>query len=118
MIHIIPAFRGRVGWAFDSVLVYGTGGLAVTKFDITKSFSWDLNDGCPTLGTLFNCHNGGTSGTRTGWTAGGGVEWAFAPRWSLKAEYLFADFGRVTYSTFNNGPGFVGTARAGGVSYG
>jgi outer membrane immunogenic protein len=103
-------FRGRVGWAFDHVLVYGTGGLAVTKLDITKSFSWDFNDGCPTIGPLFNCHNGGTSGTRTGWTAGGGVEWAFAPRWSLKAEYLFADFGKVTYTTFNNGPGFVGTA--------
>jgi outer membrane immunogenic protein len=101
-------FRGRVGWAFDRVLVYGTGGLAVTRLDITKRFAWDFNDGCPPLGTLFECHDGGTSGTRTGWTAGAGVEWAFAPRWSAKAEYLFADFGSVTYQTMNNGPGFVG----------
>ena len=29
--------------------------------------------------------------TRTGWTAGGGVEWLFAPHWSAKAEYLYVD---------------------------
>ena len=31
------------------------------------------------------------STTPTGWTAGGGVEWMFAPHWSAKAEYLYVD---------------------------
>jgi len=39
--------------------------------------------------------------TRTGWTAGGGVEWLFAPHWSAKAEYLYVglvtDTGRFHY---------------------
>ena len=29
----------------------------------------------------------------SGWTVGGGVEWAFANHWSAKAEYLYIDFG-------------------------
>ncbi len=29
--------------------------------------------------------------TRTGWTAGGGVEWMFMPNWSAKVEYLFVE---------------------------
>ena len=29
------------------------------------------------------------------WTAGGGLEWMFAPNWSLKAEYLYVDLGDI-----------------------
>src|SRR5262249_60183956 len=32
--------------------------------------------------------------TYAGWVLGGGVEWAFWDRWSAKAEYLYADYGR------------------------
>ncbi len=38
------------------------------------------------------------SQTRTGWTAGGGFEGMFAPRWSAKIEYLYYDLGSVTYN--------------------
>ena len=41
---------------------------------------------------------GRISNTRVGWTAGGGGEWMFLPNWSVKAEYLYFDLGRVTYS--------------------
>ena len=34
---------------------------------------------------------------------GGGIEWAFAPRWSLKAEYLHVDFGDLINWSFPNG---------------
>jgi len=34
---------------------------------------------------------GGPQG-KMGWTAGGGVEWAFLPTWSAKAEYLYTEF--------------------------
>ena len=78
--------RGRIGLSYFSptLLFYGTGGFAYG--DIR------LNSGG--LGTLVS--------TGTGWTAGGGVEWAFMPNWSAKAEYLYtnigADFGN------NNNP--------------
>jgi outer membrane immunogenic protein len=34
-----------------------------------------------------------------GWTAGGGVEYGFAPGWSAKAEYLHVDMGRFNFTT-------------------
>jgi outer membrane immunogenic protein len=36
------------------------------------------------------------SDTKAGWAAGAGVEYAFAPQWSLGVEYLFMDFGGTT----------------------
>jgi outer membrane immunogenic protein len=61
--------RGRAGWLFmPSLLVYGTAGFAYGGVS-----AWSFNN------------------TRTGWTAGGGLEWMFAPRWSAKVEYLFLD---------------------------
>ena len=32
----------------------------------------------------------------SGWTAGGGFEWAFTPNWSVFAEYDYLDFGTPT----------------------
>lgn len=77
----IPWFgtaRGRVGYAFDSVMIYGTGGVAWTNFKASIS----------ALGTTVSAET-----TKAGWTAGGGVEWMFMPRWSVKAEYLYIDAG-------------------------
>jgi outer membrane immunogenic protein len=42
----------------------------------------------------------GASATNAGWTAGAGLEFAVAPRWTLKAEYLYVDLGK-----FNCGVG-------------
>jgi outer membrane immunogenic protein len=80
----IPYFgtaRGRVGYAFDSVMIYGTGGAAWTNFKASLS----------ALGLTVS-----TETTKMGWTAGGGVEWMFMPRWSVKAEYLYIDAGTTT----------------------
>jgi outer membrane immunogenic protein len=68
-LNWIGTVRGRAGWLFTpSLLVYGTAGFAYAGVS-----DWGLHD------------------TRTGWTAGGGLEWMFAPRWSAKIEYLFVD---------------------------
>jgi outer membrane immunogenic protein len=99
--------RGRIGWAFDRLMIYGTGGAAFANVDASKRFAWDFTDGCPVVNGLNECHVGRSSSTRIGWTAGGGVEWAFRDHWSAKAEYLYADLGDVSYSTFNNAPGFA-----------
>ncbi len=80
----LATFRGRLGWLINpSVLVYGTGGLAVADVDSTDSV----------VGGNGVIVAGSSSETRTGWTAGGGVEWMFAPRWSVKAEYLYVALG-------------------------
>ena len=36
------------------------------------------------------------SGTQTGWTAGAGIEFAFAPNWTGRVEYLYVDLGNFT----------------------
>ena len=70
--------RGRVGLAYDHTLFYVTGGLAYA--DVSNSIS----NGAVTAST---------SGWRTGWTLGGGVETAIAPHWTVKVEGLYYNLG-------------------------
>ena len=80
----IPYFgtaRGRVGYAFDSFMVYATGGAAWLNFKTSLS----------ALGVTVSSET-----TKMGWTAGGGIEWMIMPRWSVKAEYLYMDAGTAT----------------------
>jgi outer membrane immunogenic protein len=66
--------RGRFGYAADRVLFYVTGGGAFAN-----------------VKTTFNGVD--TTHTQSGWTAGGGIEWAFADNWTAKIEYLYVDLG-------------------------
>jgi outer membrane immunogenic protein len=68
----LASLRGRAGWAYNSWLFYGTVGAGWTHDKI----SGNLN-GVPFSGNQWI----------PGWTAGAGVEWAFAPNWSTKFEY-------------------------------
>jgi outer membrane immunogenic protein len=71
---------GRLGYAFaPSWLLYGQGGAVWAKN------SADVN--------ISGFNIGSVSRTRTGWTAGGGVEWMFAPNWSAFLEGNYMDFG-------------------------
>lgn len=45
--------------------------------------------------------------TQAGWTVGGGVEYAVSDHWSVKAEYLYLDFGSVSGVGVLT-PGFAG----------
>lgn len=78
-------FRGRVGLTVNNVLFYGTGGLAYgsARSSVTNVFTPG------TAGTFV----GSASTTRVGWAAGAGVEWGFAPNWTVKGEYLHVDLG-------------------------
>jgi outer membrane immunogenic protein len=80
--------RPRVGWAFDHALLYVTGGLAVTKLNFTQNFSEPPFTPTPETATL--------SSTKAGWTVGAGLEYAFAHNWTLRGEYLFAQFAADT----------------------
>jgi outer membrane immunogenic protein len=95
-LNWFATFRGRVGFlATPTLLLYGTGGLAVA--DINSSTNVVFGTDQFFLGG-FN-FNGSTSTTRAGWTVGAGAEWLFAPHWSVKAEYLFLDFGSFGYNS-------------------
>jgi outer membrane immunogenic protein len=79
--------RGRLGWAFDRVLIYGTGGLAWANVDY-KVFTQNTGNGV-------NAHIDDDY-TATGWTAGGGFAWAFDDNWSAGAEVLYVNLGKDT----------------------
>jgi outer membrane immunogenic protein len=90
--------RGRLGYAWDRVLVYGTGGFAYADVDNSARFFATPAAGGLTVTQFF----GRRSEIETGWTAGGGVEFALPTSFSLfgsnavtfKAEALYYDLGR------------------------
>jgi outer membrane immunogenic protein len=80
-------FRPRVGFAANTTLWYVTGGLAVA--DVKGSWQLLSSNGYNKAGS--------GSATKVGWTAGAGVEHAFAPNWTVKLEYLYTDLGNFSY---------------------
>jgi outer membrane immunogenic protein len=95
-IDNVGTVRARFGDLIGSrLLVYATGGFAYgqTKLN-TNIFSSES----PNMGSTNAASNGMYSEIRPGWTAGGGLEWALAPHWNIKAEYLYYDLGTATYN--------------------
>ena len=92
--------RGRVGYAWNTFMVYGTGGVA---YGHTYDYVSSQTTTPPPFGS------GSNSSMRTGWAAGAGFEWAFRPSWSLKGEYLHVDLGsgNTTASFLPSSPDFV-----------
>jgi outer membrane immunogenic protein len=81
----LDTLRARVGYAVDRSFWYVTGGAAFSDIKVSAE------------------HLGITpketeSKTATGWTIGGGVEYAIDPHWTAKIEYLYVDFGRDSYA--------------------
>jgi outer membrane immunogenic protein len=74
------------------MLVYATGGLAVTDLRV-RNFN---SDNLSVLGIGTGSESSSNSDVKAGWTVGGGVEVALDQHWSLKAEYLFVDFNKVS----------------------
>jgi len=93
----LPSVTARVGYALDNVLLYARGGVALAgdKYDVSGSFA-----GAPfAFKGLDN---------RVGWTAGGGVEWAFSRRWSANIEYDYYQFGHGGILMSDSINGFAG----------
>ena len=81
--------RGRVGYAADRVLFYGTAGGAFGNIEPAPMA-------------------GSSSRPKAGWTAGAGVEVAFADNWTARVEYLLSTCKMAPAATANpcgNGPG-------------
>src|SRR5262249_29379203 len=86
--------RGRVGYAPDNWLFYGTGGFAWTYDQLRLT---QLADGTTHSPFLW----------RLGWGAGLGVEYAFAPNWTANVEYLFTKYGNSSVMFPNAGLQFT-----------
>jgi outer membrane immunogenic protein len=90
---------GRVGYAATSAwLIYGQGGGAWAHSSSEVTFA--------------GVQIGDFPKTRSGWTAGGGVEWMFAPRWSAFLEGNYMDFGS------NDQTGFASVSCPAGCAFG
>ena len=71
----LSTVRGRIGYAFDRIMPYVSGGLAVG----------DIRAAAPGIG--------GGDATNAGWALGAGLEFALPGNWTAKAEYLRVDLG-------------------------
>jgi outer membrane immunogenic protein len=93
-IDAFGTVRGRVGYAANTLLLYVTGGLAWSHVETTLSIG---NIGLSGGGAInFTpaqfTYSASDKRTEWGYAIGGGAEWAFAPNWSLRGEYLFLGF--------------------------
>lgn len=89
-VNWLASFRGRMGLAIDSTMVYVTGGLALGGVKDTTM-----------VGTTSYSHE--SSNTMVGWVAGAGVEHRFDPHWSLVGEFLHYDLGSYTDNWITDG---------------
>ena len=101
-LKYLGTVRGRVGYAFDRIMVYGTGGFAYGDVYTRETF------GTGPGALAFT--SGSRSDMRTGYAYGGGIEYAIptgsffsflnffnTSAVTIKAEYLHYDLGRQTY---------------------
>jgi len=112
-IEWLGTLRGRLGIDVGPALIYGTGGLAWAKTDGEQVTFFNGGLVPPQQG------GGGAAGLHavssdnkwlTGWTVGGGVEWALSKNWSLKGEYLYVDLGNAEYHYVGTKTGVGGGA--------
>ncbi len=98
----LASVHGRVGLAYNSWLFYGTFGAGWTH-DKVSGFA----------GTPFS-----SSQWLSGWTAGAGVEWSFAPNWSTKVEYQHFGIGTApnSFGTVPAGKADIDTLKI-GINY-
>ncbi len=92
----LGSLRARLGYAFDRLLVYGTGGLAMADVKSVGDHQY-LPGGTPYNGIAIHNHS------RNGWIFGGGLEYAVTQNYSLKAEALYQDLGNVTSGVASSG---------------
>lgn len=87
----LSTVRGRVGYAADRVLFYATAGGAFGDIQANT------------------CCKSFQSKTEPGWTAGAGVEAAFADNWTARIEYLYVDLENASLQGFT--PGWTETVK-------
>ena len=87
--NYVGTVRGRVGYVGGNWLIYATGGVAFKHTDNHRFIT--ASQAAPALVGRLDTD----SDTDTGWVVGGGVEWGFAPNWSMRLEYQRLQFDDV-----------------------
>ena len=95
---LYSVWAARFGYAFDRSLLYVKGGAALVNFET------GVSDGSAPGVHLDTMH----SKYRLGYAIGGGWEYAFDNKWSVKAEYLYLGYDNNITNTGNLG-GNAGT---------
>ena len=106
-LSYIGTVRGRLGYAFDRLMVYGTGGLAYGGLENNANFFATPAAG----GTNVLQFSGGRNKIETGYAVGGGIEYALPTTFSLfnsnavtiKAEALYYDLGKNNITVADTG---------------
>lgn len=102
--------RARLGYAFDRLLVYGTGGFAYGKVSGSTTVMGLNGAGAPDFTTAAS---GSYDKVNTGWTLGAGLEYAITDNWILRGEYLYVDLGDTNVTSYLAGaPGSYVSAKA------
>jgi outer membrane immunogenic protein len=92
----LASATARAGYSFaGGWLVYVRGGVAWTREKEDLAFT------SPFYGVPVDP---GATTTQTGWTAGTGLDWAFAPHWSANFEYDYYDFGDNNFTLTSTVP--------------
>jgi outer membrane immunogenic protein len=90
----LSTIRGRLGvLPAPEWMIYITGGLAIANVQFADAAAFNLP--VPSINAA------SSDDTTVGWTAGGGVEWMFAPKWSFKVEGLYVDLGTKNFTSIN-----------------
>jgi len=84
--NVFGSVRGRIGYAFDPVMIYGTGGLAVTRAEVDDGTVTDSN-------------------THLGWTVGAGADALITDNVFGRLEYRYTDYQSKDYTI--SGPATV-----------
>lgn len=89
----LATIRPRFGYAVDRALFYATGGVAFGRVGFSNT---DVE--FAPLGNGFGTEASSASQVRTGWVAGGGIDYALSANWICSIEYLHVDLGSLNAS--------------------
>ena len=97
------SIRGKVGIiVVPRLLLFGEGGFAAQH--VEASMHCDVAGACAAVGATVDAS---ASTTMTGWTVGGGAEWAATQNLLFRVEYRYADYGSYKPTLGVNAPGSV-----------
>ena len=99
---IYSVWAARFGYAIDRSLIYAKGGVALAEFE-TGALNWVTG-----INTVDHKY-------RVGYAVGGGWEYAFDPKWSVKAEYLYLGFDNSISTTGSAGVPATTTTSLSGI---
>jgi outer membrane immunogenic protein len=125
-VHSFGTFRARLGaLPFQSLLLYGTAGLALGQVSENLSLIAASSGNKPLSGYSYSCtagnacFAGSASQTGVGWTAGAGAELALTTNLTLKGEALYVHLAApsATATALNTTNGTAPSSFTGNFSY-